>query len=301
MSDEAERFEELATGIVAPLILGGKLVLARPFGRLGQTLGQGRRLADVELRTRMEVARVRRARLVAPVDTLPELDVSDWAIAAMLNDILQLTNHELGGALTQGRYAKLLRSVLSGCAQIALPHDLASVISRHATFARVMELGRADTSVSWWTGHASFRGMPPPTRLLLWRDLRKVQVDTVRVPLHEMAEGMPALVSEGFGHAISAWLSCSPLTDLASLTRESPAFAWSRSTIALIATVPGRVLAFRVLSRLRLEAVMAALERARVSLFVGFEPHRGVLEEFSREAREGLEALRGKQEKPRTR
>lgn len=296
MSDDAERFEELATGIVAPLVLGGKLVLARPFGRLAATIGQGRRMVDSDLRSRIEVARVRRARLVAPVDSLPDFDAADWAIAAVLNDLLQLTNHELGGALTKGRYAKLFRSVLEGCTQIPPPRDLAAVISRHATFARVMELGRSDTSVSWWTGSASFRGMPPPSRLLLWRDLRRVHVDTTRVSLPEMAEGMPEPVPQGFPIALSGWLSRSPLTDLATLTRESPAFTWSTNTIALVATAPGRVLAFRALSRLRVEVVVAALDRARQGLG-DLEPHRALVEEFSREVVAGLEALRAKPER----
>lgn len=301
MSDDAARFEELATGIVAPLVLGGKLVLARPFGNRAATIGQGQRMTDAELRSRIEVARVRRARLIAPVDTLPDFTPSDWSIAAMLNDLLQCTNHELGGALTKGRYARLLRSVMSGCSQIALPRDLGEVLSRHATFARVMELGRLDTNVSWWTGHASFRGMPPPTRLLLWRDLRRVHVDTMRVSLTEMAQGMPAPVPEAFGQALGAWLACSPLTDFSTITRELPTFAWSRGTIALVATAPGRVLAFRVLSRLRLEGIGAALERARTSLFAAFEPHRAMLDEFSRETLAALEALRTKPEKARTR
>ncbi|UQA58217.1 hypothetical protein [Polyangium aurulentum] len=292
MADEAdERFEELASGLLAPLVLGGKITLSRPFGRLGLTLGEGRQISDVDLDSRVEVARVRRARLIAPVDTLPDLEASDWAIAAALNDLLQATNHELGGMLTMSRYPKLLRSVHEVCELIPRPRDVGSALARHATFGRVMELGRTDTSVSWWTGSAKFRGQPPPTRLLRWRELRRVQVDTHRVPLVEMGEGMPPNVADGFLRALGAWLGCTPLTDLATSTRSSPPFAWSPGTIALIATRPGRTLAFRVLARHALEAVRAALGRATGALPPELGAYRPLVEEFCKEATAGLEAL----------
>jgi hypothetical protein len=254
-------------------------------------------MVDTDVRSRIEVARVRRARLVAPVDTLPELDASDWAIAATLNDLLQATNHELGGLFTKGRYTRLLQCVHSVCWQIPHPRDVGVVLARHATFARVMELVRTDTSVSWWTGSASFRGVDPPKRLLLWQGLRRVHVDTKSVPLSEMGEGLPAPVGEGFLGALSVWLSCSPLTDIACVTRTSPLFSWTPSTIALVGVAPGRTLAFRVLSRLRLEAVKNALERARSKLEPSLASYQPVVDEFTRDALSGLAELRAKPEK----
>lgn len=290
-SEAEERFEGLATGLLAPLVLGGKIALSRPFGRLGLTLGEGRRMRDAYLDSRVELARVRRARLIAPVDTLPELEAPDWAIAAALNDLLQATNHELGGMLTMGRYPKLLRSVHEVCDLIPRPHDVGEALARHATFGRVMELGRTDTQVSWWTGSAKFRGQPPPMRLLRWRELRRVQVDTRRVPLADMGEGMPSPVTDGFLRALGAWLGCTPLTDLATATRAAPPFGWSPGTIALIATRPGRTLAFRVLARLPAEGVRAALRRAIGALDAGLAAYRPLVEEFFTEVHAGLEAL----------
>jgi hypothetical protein len=286
-----ERFEQLARGLLAPLVLGGKIELSRPFGRLGLTLGEGRRMSDADLGSRVELARVRQARLIAPVDTLEELDTADWAIAAALNDLLQATNHELAGVLTMSRYAKLLRSVHDVCDLIPRPRDVGCALARHATFGRVMELGRTDTSVSWWTGSAKFRGQPPPMRLLRWRELRRVQVDTRRVPLMDMGEGMPSNVSDGFIRALDAWLECTPLTDIATATRSSPAFAWSPATIALVATRPGRTLAFRVLARQAPEAVRAALGKALAALDPGLVSYRPLVEEFCKETTAGLEAL----------
>jgi len=297
LASDDERFEELVSGVVAPLVLGGKLRLARPFGPLGITLGEGRSIVDSDLRSRIDVARVRRARLIAPVDTLPELDAHEWALAAALNDLLQVTNHELGGLFTKGRYMRLVRSVFDLCNQIPRPHDVGAALARHATFARVMELGRADTSVRWWTGSASFRGVPPPKRLLLWQNLRRVHVETMRVPIHEMCDGLPSTVAEGYMVALAAWLSRSPLTDLASITREAPVFTWSPAAIALVAVPAGRTLAFRVLARQRVELVGAALERARAGLDGGLAAHRPVVEEFTREIAAAFVAMRAKPDK----
>ena len=131
-----ERFDQLVTGIVLPLVLGGKLALVRPFGMAALTVGQNERILDPDARTNLDVARVRRARLLAPVDILPELNEADWAIAAVLNDLLQVTNHNLGGVLTKSRYAALLRSISSACERITPARDVGEVLARHATFAR---------------------------------------------------------------------------------------------------------------------------------------------------------------------
>ncbi|MFO0763055.1 MAG: hypothetical protein U0359_41850, partial [Byssovorax sp.] len=106
--DLGERCEELAHALLAPLVLGGPMHLVRPFGaHLGLRLGIGREIVDLDLRSRLDVARVRRARLLAPVDALPPLDESDWATLAALNDLLQLTNQHLAGPFTRGRYARM--------------------------------------------------------------------------------------------------------------------------------------------------------------------------------------------------
>jgi hypothetical protein len=290
--EAAARFEGLAEGLVAPLVLGGKIQLARPFGRLALTVGQGQRMRDADLRSRLEVARVRRARLIAPVDVLPDFSVVDWAIAAALNDLLQVTNHELSGAFMQGRHVKLLASVRDVCRLLPRPRDVGEALARHATFGRVMELGRTDTTVQWWTGSAHFRGQPPSPRLLRWRGLRRVQVETSRVDLASMSEGMTPLVVSGFVETLGLWLACSPLTDIASITRAAPAFAWSPAALALLTVAPGRALAFRLLARQPFVHVRAALVEAERTLAPALEAYKPVVEAFSRETIEGIDVLR---------
>lgn len=276
-----ERFEQLATGIVLPLVLGGKITLARPFGSTALTVGQNERLLDPDARTNLAVARVRQARLLAPIDVLPELTDAEWSIGAVLNDVLQVTNHHLGGTFTNSRYGELIRSVLAVCTRIAPPRDVGEALARHATFARVMDLFRTDTTVTWWTGSARFRGEDPPARLLTWRNVRRVRVDSERIPLSQMANDVAPV--DSFHHAMSAWLHLSPLTDMATIAREAPVFTWSRATISLVAVSAGRTLAYRALCRANTDVVTTALKRARTTLLPELAAQQPMVDEFSRE------------------
>ncbi|MCC6559111.1 MAG: hypothetical protein IT372_39810 [Polyangiaceae bacterium] len=284
-----ERFDELTTHVLAPLVLGGRVDPVRPFGaKLALEIGAGRSISDPDLRSRLDVARVRIARLVAPVDTVADLSAADWALVAGLNDLLQATNHELTGPLTRGRHAKLLACVRELCELVPAPRHIGAALSRHATFARVLECVRTDTTVSWWTGRASFRGQPPPGRLLKWPSIRNVQVDARRVGLTEMATGIPAVDADEYTAALTLWLTRSPLTDIATATRRSPPFAWSASTLAIIATAPGRTLAYRLLGRQGRELALGALERAAREIPERFADARDMASGFAAEVAAGL-------------
>jgi hypothetical protein len=302
----AERAEELAHEVLAPLVLGGPVRPVRPFGGplglrlgIGEAPGSGRRIADAELCTRLDVARVRRARLLVPSDALPGLDEGDWAVLAALNDILQLTNHHLGGPLTKGRYPRVLANLRWLCERIPAPRDVEGALSRHATFARVLDLGRTDSHVSWWTGSARFRGETPPARLLAWREIRRVHVDAKRVPLADMTLGIPAVPLADFADVLSLWLTRTPLTDLATCARQAPPFGWSASTLSLVATPPGRMLAFRALAGEPADAVLAALARAAGQVRPALEEARQLAEGFAAYVARGYKELRGEAPEPR--
>ena len=66
-----ERCDELVQEVLAPLVLGGSVRPVRPFGALlGLRLGVGRRISDGDLASRLDVARVRRARLLNGWDNI---------------------------------------------------------------------------------------------------------------------------------------------------------------------------------------------------------------------------------------
>ena len=248
-SELGERAVALGTQILAPLVLGDALLPIRPIGlEMALEIGVERRLEDDQQRSAVNAARLRRARALCALDALPELDPSEWAMAAALNDLLQVTNEELSSFATRGRHGTLLAATRRLCDSIAPPADLGQALCRHATFGRLLELKRTDTRVSWWTGSATFRGRAVPGRLQCWPRLRRVDVQTETVALCEMATSLPIDQGDYIG-TIGALLRCSPLTDLATVARQSPAFVWSPSTLGLVATHAGCNLALRAFAR----------------------------------------------------
>lgn len=290
--DLSERFDELVNQVLAPLILGGRVDPVRPFGpRLGLAIGEGRKVNDSDLRSRLDVARVRIARLLAPVDTIADITPEEIALVAALNDLLQVSNLDLSGAFTRSRHARLLDLVAALARSVPAPRTIAEALSRHTVVARALDVIRTDTTVSWWTGSASFRGQPAPGRLLAWRELRRVREDQRQVALVDMGSDAPLLTSDMWLDAIGTWLSRSPLTDLATAGRRSPAFRWSEPTLSLITTIPGRSLAFRALSRQRPADVTAALERAASGLSGGPPELQSLATGFAQEVAAGLTAF----------
>jgi hypothetical protein len=243
------RLEALARGVLGPLVLGGPVHLVPPFGaKLALSIEGAPRVVDDELRTRIDVARVRVARTVVPVDTLPDIPASDWALVAALNDLLQATNHHLSGPFTRGRHAALIAAVESLLEHVAPPRRLLDAVNRHASLARVTELVRTDTKVTWWAGSASFRGEKPAARLFAWKELRRVRTDESTVELADLPDGVGAVKKDAWLAALALWFTRSPLTDIATLARPVPAFAWSAPTLAFVSTPRGATLAARAIS-----------------------------------------------------
>ncbi len=243
--DLGERAESLAQEVIAPLVLGGPLTLQRPFGpKLALEVGVERALLDHELSTRIDHARLRQARTVVAVDVLPGLGAAEWAIAAAFNDLLQVTNHELSSFATRNRHQELLEAAVVLCRAIPTSNSLEEAVARYATFSRALRVTRTDVDVTWWTGSDNFRGQEPPSRLMAWPGLRKVNITKQAVGLTEMSAGTP-VVAQAFDQALSQWCSLSPLSDLASAARHAPQFAWSDHTLSIVASQAGCNLALR--------------------------------------------------------
>lgn len=240
---------ELSEQVVGPLVLGGPVQPIRPLGaELAVTLGTERRIADDELRSRIEHARVRQARRIVALDVLPDLDAAEWTMVAALNDLLQVTNEELSSFATRSRHSELLGATLGLCRELPPPAHLNAAVARHGTFRNLLDLTRVDTHLSWWTGSAVFRGQPAPSRLLRWPQLRRVRTDQRTVRLAEMAEWAPVDANE-YLYALALLVAASPLTDLATVGRAAPPFLWTRHTLSVVATHPGCNLALRAFAQ----------------------------------------------------
>jgi hypothetical protein len=270
VSDLADVARELFEGVMAPLVLGGEMRPGHAIGArtaLALTQDAGMAAVDAALFDRVQRGRVRRARRLVPIDALPPATDAEWALAAALHDLLQAANPTFDGALRRSMAARILEVAIATLGRIRPPRTTAEALSRHTWLTGVTVLARTDTSISWWAGSRVYRGEAPPTRLVAWPELRRVVVAAAAHPLLELTP--LAVDRDRLTHAIALLLDRSPLTALATCTRAAPRFAWSGSTLALVAVPAGRAIGLRALQRLPGEAVDAALGRATRELLEG--------------------------------
>jgi hypothetical protein len=241
--------DRLFLGFIVPLVIGGPMTPGRPIGaRVALAIGDGRPTSDIDKTAHMQLARVRVARKLAPVDRFEALTGAEWALLAALHDIVQAAHPDLKGLLRPKLPLKILDLAEATLALVPPPASIGEVLSRHTLLSRLFEIIRNDTTVSWWLGSAEFRGEDPPPRLSKWPKVRRVNVTEAPRPLMALPQHGAGVDIDRFELAIRAVLAKSPLTDLATAGRESPRFMWTAEALALSSTRAGRTLAVRALA-----------------------------------------------------
>jgi hypothetical protein len=259
--DRSEIADRLFAGVMAPLVLGGPLLPGHAIGaRTALSFGDDWLPGDRDLADRVAAARVRRARKLVPIDTLPDPGAADWALGAAFHDLLQTANPIFDAPLRRRSAARILDLVHATLERVPASTSAREALVRHTWLARAPEVARTDTEVKWWVGSRTFLGVDPPDRLTAWPEIRRVEIIRRPTPLLELAP--LAVDRDRLSEALSTLLARTPLTDLATCTRAAPAFAWRRSTLALLGTRAGRTLAFRALARVPQAAVDAVLGTA---------------------------------------
>ena len=271
--------QALAEQVLLPLIEGGTLRPLEPIGPV-----QALEFASAEslavtggAMDAVRAHRIRAARRLASVDAIGDLSKGEWLLTCALNDLVQTTNPSLVGWFDKDRPRKLMELVRGQVQQAGAPRQASEELSPDATFGRILTLGRVDTTVSWWVGSETFRGIEPPPRLLRWRGVRRVRTQQQRVSIGEMApEGFDG---RGYEDVLGMFLRANPLTDLQTAARKRCAFAWSGGSLALIGTTVGRNLARRAIVRAEnFELTLEALTRANAQ--VEHTPARELVERF---------------------
>jgi hypothetical protein len=259
--------DRLFRDFLAPLVLGGEMRPGRPIGgKNALGLGPFSDVIDKELLAHVDLARIRLARHLAPIDHVEPPSPAEWALAAGLHDLVQSAHPDLTGVFRGRAPARLVQVVTLTGERIAAPATVGEALARHTWFARALEITRTDTSVSFWVGKRSFLGKDPPSRLLAWPELRRVHIDKTPHPLVELPSAGGHVQPTEFAAGVGAWLRKTPLTDLATCARVAPAFSWSPETLALVSTRAGRTLALRALADVALLDVETALGRATRAL-----------------------------------
>jgi len=259
--------DRLFRDFLAPLVLGGEMRPGRPIGgKNALSLGPFSDVIDKELLSHVDLARVRLARHLAPIDRLTPPSPEEWALAAGLHDLVQSAHPDLTGVFRGKAPSRLVQLVTLTADRIPAPAHVGEALSRHTWFARALEITRTDTSVSFWVGKRSFLGKDPPSRLLAWPELRRVHIDKTPHALMELPGAGGHVQAPELAAGVAAWLRKTPLTDLATCGRPAPRFAWTPETLALVSTRAGRTLALRALGDVASLDVETALGHATQAL-----------------------------------
>ena len=148
-----------------PLVHGGRLRVGRPLGlrdveRLGRLASErGGATAEALTRGRLAVAS-RFLRAAAP----PPLDETTLRLGAAVHDLLVLVHPGLEGP----RFTRRLERVAAtaqALAQVGPPRTAVEAVNRHSLLARLPEIARTDSTVSFWLGRQTFVGRVPPPRV----------------------------------------------------------------------------------------------------------------------------------------
>jgi hypothetical protein len=231
------------SSFLLPLVRGGRLHVGRPLGpasierlaRVDATGGEAAAVAALAA-ARRDVA-VQYLRFAEA----PALDEATLRLGAALHDLLVLVHPAIegpGGARRQARIAAAAQAL----AAVGAPASAEEAVERHSLLARVSEIARTDSTVSFWLGRETFVGRVPPPRVTALPSLRRVRVDVVRRAwLRDI--GVPAVARE----AVLALAVASPLGEALDPLRLDPPLCWSRILPVLRAPALGRIIAGRML------------------------------------------------------
>src|SRR5262245_20596200 len=91
--DPQELCDRIFTTFLAPLVLGGTTIPGKPIGGKNALSIGDRPPSDASTLSHVDLARVRIARRIAPVDRFEQAPTAaEWVIAAVLHDLVQSTH-----------------------------------------------------------------------------------------------------------------------------------------------------------------------------------------------------------------
>jgi hypothetical protein len=226
-----------------PLVRGGRLHVGRPLGaaaveRLARAAAAGEAEAAAAA---LAAARRDVATRFLPDLPPPSLDEATLRLGAALHDLLVLVHPGLEGPGATRRQARVAAAA-HGLASLGGPASAEEAVARHSLLARVAEIARTDSTVTFWLGRESFVGRVPPPRVTALPNLRRVRVDVVRRSwLRDI--GVPSVARD----AVLALAIASPLGEALDPLRLEPPLAWSRILPVLRAPSLARIVAGRLL------------------------------------------------------
>ncbi|MCL4228816.1 MAG: hypothetical protein KJZ91_30475 [Myxococcales bacterium] len=205
---------------VLPLVAGGEVHVGRPLtsadlARFEADLGHATVPLVAVDEARTEVV----AELVARPPALV-LEGDDLALAAGLHDALVLAHPDADGALVTDGMRRRIAGAALRMVSVPLTRDRTRVLARHALLHNLLDLGRNDVTVTWWTGRARFLGQAAPARLTAWKGVRRVREEVARAGFDEL------LASPEVAPVVAALVRRTPLTLLLTASPVAPPLHW---------------------------------------------------------------------------
>jgi hypothetical protein len=214
-----DRFLE---GFLLPLLRGGQVQVGRPLGapELGALAAEAVMPGEVLL----EVERARR--LCAAGLWLYPVTVSWDEVSARLgvamHNLLFLGHPDAHRWTARSSRLGQVTAFTRGLLELPPPRSGAEAVARHTLVRGLFDLRREDVVVDTWLMVYSFRGQEPPPNLRRLPTLRRVREKRTEVQW-VADEELTAAQRELLGRLLRA----SPLTDLLTLQRTVPPFAWA--------------------------------------------------------------------------
>lgn len=235
-------------GFLLPLVRGGRLHVGRPLG--ARAVERLRRQAaareaagprEDDALAALATARAEVASRFLPDAPAPPLDEATLRLGAAVHDLLVLIHPDLEGPRIARRRERIAQAA-AGLAALGPPRSAEEAVARHSLLARVPEIGRTDSTVSFWLGRQTFVGRAPPARVTALPALRRVRVDVVKRSWWRDI-GVPAVARE----ALLALGVASPLGEALDPLRLDPSFSFGRVLPVLRAPSLCRAVAGRML------------------------------------------------------
>lgn len=251
----ARPVEPFLDDFVLPLVRGGQAHVGRPISpeELREFDDQLPHVSD-----RVVAIDEARERLLVDITVAPPplvFDRDELQLAAAVHNLF-FTAHPRAEALgvTSGWIQRVLDTARAFASR-PKSQQRRRVLARHALLHNLFRVRRTDVVVSWWTGSATFRGQPPPTRLTAWKSVRRVREDRRSVYFDDLLGTVEA------SPVIASLLRRSPLTHALSRAKSAPPLQWEDASFLLRDAEIARALAYEALSPAEPRAQVAAPSR----------------------------------------